>query len=161
MKPTRKPANTVGNAVSARPTESHVRAAMLWSSSPGSSQLTWMSGDEKGTHLVVLRWSNLDLTHLGSHLAASCRSSMRTEFWIAPEDLQAGTASRQGQLRQVNRSAPPPDKNQPFRLSGSGSPETPKKRLLHSVDLPSSRLSRPGGILIKFVWQLATRLLHS
>ena len=29
LKPTRKPADTVGNAVSARPTESHARAAML------------------------------------------------------------------------------------------------------------------------------------
>jgi hypothetical protein len=95
-------------------------------------------------------------------LAASRRSSMRTEFWIAPEDLQAGTAAREGQCRQVRRSAPTPDRNQLFRLPGSGSPETPKKRLLHSVDLPSLHLFRPGGILIKFIWQLATRirLLH-
>jgi hypothetical protein len=102
-----------------------------------------------------------DLTHLGSHLAASCRSSMRTEFWIAPEDLQAGTAAREVQRRQLNRSAPPPDRNQPFRLPVSGSRETPKKRLLHSVDLPSLHLFRPRGILIKCVWQLATRLLHN
>jgi hypothetical protein len=93
-------------------------------------------------------------------LAASRRSSMRTEFWIAPEDLQAGTAAREVQRRKLNRSAPPPDRNQPFRLPVSGSRETPKKRLLHSVHLPSLHLFRPRGILIKFVWQLATRLLH-
>jgi hypothetical protein len=79
---------------------------------------------------------------------------------MAPEDLQACEAERQATRNQLSSAAPTQDTNQPFRLPGSGSPETPKKRLLHSVDLPSLHLSRPGGILIKLVWQLATRLLH-
>jgi hypothetical protein len=80
---------------------------------------------------------------------------------MAPEDLQACEAERQATRNQLSSAAPTQDTNQPFRLPGSGSPETPKKRLLHSVDLPSLHLSRPGGILIKLVWQLATRLLHT
>ena len=62
----RKPAHTVGNEVSARPTESHAHAAMLPTSNLGSSQRTWISSDEKATPLALCRTCFPHLAHLGA-----------------------------------------------------------------------------------------------